>query len=68
MPMGMPFRLTNLSLIGSCCSEWMSQDITYCREVFMTTFKQPAALRSTSVHVDKGDYRTFCLCELELIA
>lgn len=27
----------------------------------MTTIKQPAALRGTSVHVDKGDYITFCL-------
>lgn len=34
----------------------------------MTTFKQSVALRDTSMHTDKGDYITFCLSALELVA
>lgn len=33
----------------------------------MAIFKQPAALRGTSIHNDKGDYIIFCLSTLELV-
>lgn len=39
----------------------MSQDTIYCRETFIVTTFKPAALRGTSIPVDKGGCITFCL-------
>lgn len=67
MPLGSQINYSQFNS-RRCYSEWMSQDTIYCREVFMTTFKQPVALRDTFLHVGKGDYITLCLSALELIA